>query len=67
MVSIESTRGGGALLCVCVCSNVYALRKESLEQRGGGGTDRGSEDMHTLNNDPQCMLRGFCTLKKTPK
>lgn len=55
-------------VCVCVwrvymCSadpiSVYVLREESLEQRGGEGVVTCSEDMRTLYNDPQFMLRGF--------
>ena len=36
-------------MCVCVCVCVCV----------GGG----SEDMHTLSNDPQFVLRSFCILK----
>ena len=52
MASTESTGGPGALymsVCVCVCVCVCV----------GGG----SEDMHTLSNDPQFVLRSFCILK----
>lgn len=52
-------------MCSSDPKSAYLLRKESLEQRGGGGGVRGLEDMCTLYNDLQFMLRGFYTQKNS--